>query len=168
MSDFLQVVNRDDSSKLLSFLDNRVLYAILAIDGNSNRCIPTHQNALDVASGALIKNRGARKFKFSDIYGIWWPISHTSHGTKSTIKVMRPPNTRLLEPQKFDFMKDLSVVKFNMHAFMVNVKDHENSKRSTTKRCSDERFYSCIYIHPFINNGRTRRPLTPIKYIEST
>jgi len=23
-------------------------------------------------------------------------------------------------------------------------------------------------IHPFINNGRTRRPLTPIKYIENT
>ena len=22
--------------------------------------------------------------------------------------------------------------------------------------------------HPFINNGRTRRPLTPIKYIENT
>ena len=25
-----------------------------------------------------------------------------------------------------------------------------------------------IIIHPFINNGRTRRPLTPIKYIENT
>jgi len=23
-------------------------------------------------------------------------------------------------------------------------------------------------IHPFINNGRTRRPLTPIKYMEKT